>query len=193
MSKVRRHHSYTYAEYVALESWSSTKHEFLDGDIYAMSGGSDEHAALAAETIVVLGIAVRGRFCRVYTSDLRVRVEAVDLTTYPDATVICGPIERYEHGPETTALNPSIVVEVTSPSSEAYDTGDKLEFYRTIPTLREYVIVSHSERRITVHARDLSGEWSTTVAIKSGSVKLPSLGAELLVDEIYRNSTISAD
>lgn len=193
MSKAHRHHSYTYAEYVALENWSSTKHEFLGGDIYAMSGGSGEHAALAAQTIIVLGNAIRERPCRVYTSDLRVRVEAVDLTTYPDATVICGPIERYEPGPETTALNPSIVVEVTSPSSEAYDTGDKLEFYRTIPTLREYVIVSHRERRITVHARGLVGEWSTTAGIKSGSVKLPSLGVELSIDEIYRNSTISAD
>lgn len=193
MSKVRRHHNYTYAEYVALENWSSTKHEFLDGNIYAMSGGSDEHAALAAQTIIVIGNAIRERPCRIYTSDLRIRVEDVDLTTYPDATVICGPIERYAPGPETTALNPSIVVEVTSPSSEAYDTGDKLEFYRTIPTLREYVIVSHRERRITVHARDVKGEWSATVGIKNGSVKLPSLGVHFAVDEIYRNSTISAD
>ncbi len=157
-----------------------------------MAGGSDEHAALQATVIWALGNAVRERFCRVYGPDLRIHIEAVQLTTYPDSSVICGPVERYEPGPETTALNPMIVVEVTSPSSEVYDAGEKFDYYRTIPTLREYVIVSHRERRITVHARDAHGTWSAHIAIKGDSVALPSLGATLLVDEIYHNSTISA-
>jgi Uma2 family endonuclease len=188
-----RHHSYTYEEYVAIEVSSDIKHEFLDGDIYAMSGGSDEHAALAGEVIGILRIAARKRRCRVYTPDLRVRVESVPLTTYPDAAVICGPVQRFEEGPETTVLNPMILVEVTSPSSERYDTGEKFEYYRTIPSLRDYVIVSHRERRITVHSRHENGTWSAQVAIKGGRVALPSLDAELEVDEVYRESTISAD
>ncbi len=193
MSEPRRHHRYTYAEYVALETYSPTKHEFLDGEIYAMAGGSDEHAALASRIGWALNNAVGERRCRVYTSDLRLYVEAVRLATFPDALVVCGALQRYDPGPETTALNPMILVEVTSPSSEAYDTSDKFEYYRTIPTLREYVIVSHRERRITIHARNHNDSWSTQVAIKGGRVTLPSLDAELIVDEIYRGSTISAD
>ena len=192
MSKVHQHHpQYTYAQYVVLEMDSTTKHEFLDGEIIAMAGGSEEHSALTAQMIAALTNAARD--CRVHTSDLRIYIEAVRVAAFPDASVVGGPLQRHEPGPETTALNPIILVEVTSDSSEDYDTHDKLRFYRAIPKLREYVIVSHRERRITVHARAESGSWSTTVAIKGGSVDLPSLGAKLVVDEIYRNSTISAD
>ncbi|HYM61009.1 MAG TPA: Uma2 family endonuclease, partial [Thermoanaerobaculia bacterium] len=92
--------------------------------------------------------------------------------------------------PTATALNPMILVEVTSDSSEDYDTGPKLECYRTIPTLREYVIVSHRERRLTVHLRGPDGGWVTRVAMKAERVEVPSLNAELIVDEIYRNSAL---
>src|SRR5438128_2426122 len=122
---------------------STSKHEFLDGEIYAMAGGSEEHSALAAESVRVLGNAVADRPCRVHTADLRIYVEAVGLATFPDGSVICGPLQQHEPSPNATALNPMILVEVTSDSSEDYDSGAKLEYYRTIPTLREYVIASH--------------------------------------------------
>jgi Uma2 family endonuclease len=91
----------------------------------------------------------------------------------------------------TPPLNPLVLLEVTSDSSEEYDTGGKLEMYRTIPSLRDYVIVSHRERRITVHRRDDRGEWSTRVAIRAGWVLVESVGARLVVDEIYRRSSIA--
>jgi Uma2 family endonuclease len=91
MSEPRRLHRYTYADYVALEMVSTGKHEFLDGEIYAMAGGSEEHSALAAEMVRVLGNAVGDRPCRVHTSDLRIYVEAVGLATFPDCSVICSP------------------------------------------------------------------------------------------------------
>jgi len=190
MSEPRRHHRYTYAEYVALETFSSTKHEFSDGEIYAVAGGSEEHSALSAATVHALVAAVGNQPCRVHTSDLRIYIEAVGLATYPDASVIRGPLRKHPPGPETTALNPMILVEVTSDSSEAYDTSTKFEYYQTIPTLREYVIVSHRERRMTVHARGSGDEWIVRVAIRGGRVEVPSLEAELVVDDIYRNSTI---
>jgi len=190
MSEPRRIHRYTYADYVALEMVSTGKHEFLDGEIYAMAGGSEEHSALAAEMVRVLGNAVGDRPCRVHTSDLRIYVEAVGLATFPDSSVICGPLLQHEPSPTATALNPTILVEVTSDSSEDYDTGSKLESYLTIPSLREYVIVSHRERRITVHTRGIDGAWVTRVAIQGGRVELASLSAELIVDEIYRNSAV---
>jgi len=153
MLHARRVHRYTYAEYVALEGESSTKHEFLDGEIYAMAGGSEDHSALAAEVLRLLGNAIGARPCRVRTSDLRVYVEAAGLATFPDASVICGPLEQHAPSPRATALNPVVLVEVTSDSSEEYDTGLKRELYSTIPSLRDYVIVSHRERRITVYSR----------------------------------------
>lgn len=105
--------------------------------------------------------------------------------------MICGPLEQHTPSLAATAVNPIVLLEVTSDASEEYDTNTKLEAYRTIPTLREYVIVSHRERRITVHRRDELGAWTTRVAISGGRIGVESLGAELLVDAIYRNSSIS--
>lgn len=186
----RRLHRYTYAQYVALERTSPTKHEFLDGEIYAMAGGSEEHSALAAEVLRALGNALGDRPCRVHTSDLRVYVEAVGLATFPDGAVICGPLQQHPPSPDATALNPQILLEVTSDSSEEYDTGTKLDAYRTIPSLREIIIVSHRERRITVHQRDARGDWTARVAIDGGRARVESLAATLAVDEVYRRSAI---
>ena len=153
MDVARRHQRYTYADYVGLEMYSSTKHEFFDGQIYAMAGGSEDHSALAAQVLRALGNAIGDRPCRTHTSDLRLYVESVGLATFPDGSVICGELQQHSPSPKATALNPMVLLEVTSDSSEAYDTGAKLEYYRTISTLRDYIIVSHRERRITVHSR----------------------------------------
>jgi Uma2 family endonuclease len=190
MLEAHRLHRYTYAEYVALEMISAEKHEFLDGEIYAMAGGSEEHSALAAEMVRVLGNAARDGRCRAHTSDLRIYVESVGLATFPDCSVVCGPLQQHEPSPKATALNPTILVEVTSDSSEDYDRGLKLEYYRTIPTLREYVIVSHRERRIVVERRGDDGEWTTRAALTGERIELSSLDAELIVDDIYRHSSV---
>ena len=192
MHHATRLHRYTYADYVALERESPTKHEFLDGEIYAMAGGSEEHSALAAEVLRVLGNAVGERPCRVHTSDLRIYVEAAGLATFPDGSVICGALEQHAASPAATALNPSVLLEVTSDSSEEYDTGLKLEHYQTIPSLRDIVLVSHRERRITVYQRADTGPWTARVAIDGGRVIVASLGCELVVDAIYRASRVPA-
>jgi Uma2 family endonuclease len=186
----RNHHRYTYADYVGVEKYSDVKHEYLDGEIYAMAGGTEDHAALAVAVNAALLAALGERPCRVCSSDLRIYVEAVGLATFPDGSVICGPLEQHPPSPESTALNPAVLVEVTSDSSEDYDTTTKLEAYRTIPSLREYVVVSHRERRITVHRRD--GErWITRVAITGGKVAVETLGTELVVDAVYRQTSIT--
>lgn len=190
MIPARGHHRYTYADYVAVELDSAIKHEFLAGEIYAMAGGSEEHSALAAEVLRSFGDAIRTSPCRVHTSDLRIYVESVGLATFPDGAVICGPLLQHPPSPDATALNPSVLLEVTSDSSEEYDTHDKVEYYRTIRSLRHYVIVSHRERRITVHTRADEGQWTTRVAIAGGRVAVESLGMELSVDEIYAKSSV---
>jgi Uma2 family endonuclease len=183
---------YTYAQYIAIELDNpATKHEFLDGEIFMMAGGTGDHAALAAKVIAALDAALGDRPCRVFTPDLRIYVESAGLAAYPDGSVICGELQQHVPSPKSTALNPMILLEVTSDSSEDYDTTTKLEIYRTIPTLREYIIVSHRERRITVHARDDLGRWSSRVAISTGKVRVESLGVDLVVDTIYRHSSIS--
>jgi Uma2 family endonuclease len=183
-------HRYTYAQYAALERESTTKHEFFDGEIYAMPGGSEDHAALAVSVLAALLSAVGDRACRVNSSDLRIYVEAIGLATFPDGSVICGPLQQHPPSPDATALNPLILLEVTSDSSEEYDTNGKLEAYKTIPTLREVILVSHRERRITIHRRDADGTWVMRVAIAGGRISVESLGAELIVETIYRNSSI---
>jgi Uma2 family endonuclease len=191
MTSARRIHRYTYADYVALETQSPTKHEFLDGEIYAMAGGSEEHSALAAEILRLLGNAIGDRPCRAHTSDLRIYVEDAGLATFPDAAVICGPLAQHGPSPRATALNPTVLVEVTSDSSEEYDTTTKLEAYRTIPTLRAYLVVSHRERRLTLHERASDSPWATRVAIGGGRLTVAALELELAVDELYRGSAIS--
>ena len=183
-------HRYTYAEYVALELTSDTKHEFFDGEIYGMAGGSEEHSALATRVLAALDAAIGDRPCRVHTSDLRVFVEAVGLATFPDGTVIRGALVQHESSPAATATNPSLILEVTSDSSEEYDCGNKLAAYQTITTVREVILVSHRERRVTVHARGADGTWAATSAGPGGQVALPSLAAALVVDDVYRRSAI---
>lgn len=180
---------YTYAQYVAIETSSEMKHEFLDGEIWVMAGGSEDHSKLATNTAALLHRVVEDP-CFVHGSDLRIYVEEEGLATFPDVSVICGPLQQHEPSPDATALNPTLLVEVTSKSSEEYDTVTKLECYRTIPSLREYMIVSHRERRVTVHVRDSGDAWSTRVAMRGGTVELSSIDVRLHVDEIYRGTTI---
>ncbi len=154
-----------------------------------MTGAIEEHSALAAEVSRAFGNALGDRPCRVYTSDLRLYVEATGLATFPDGVVICGPLEQHAPSPTPTALNPMILVEVTSDSSEADDTGDKLEAYKSIPSLQEYIVVAHRERRITVHRREGSG-WAKRTAIAGEHVSVASLEWEFAVDDVYRNTSI---
>jgi Uma2 family endonuclease len=181
-------HRYTYADYLALEAASNVKHEFLDGEIYAMAGGTPDHAALAVAVSAALVGQLRNQPCRVFSSDLRVRVLATGLATYPDVTVVCGPLE-HDTESATTVVNPTIVVEVASDGTEDYDRGEKLENYQRIPSLRECVVVSHRARSIEVWRRDADGgEWQHEEARTGHRVQLPSISGELIVDEIYRTA-----
>jgi Uma2 family endonuclease len=157
--------NYTYTEYLGFEASSNVKYEFLDGQIYAMAGGTPEHAALAAAVITLLGPQLRGGECRLYNSDLRVRTPT-GLTTYPDVTVIRGP--REIDGTDSLAItNPTLIVEVLSRRTEEYDSGDKFEHYKTFPSLREYVLVSHRERSVEVRLREEDG-WRMPVVHEGG-------------------------
>jgi Uma2 family endonuclease len=122
----------------------------------------------------------------VFTSDVRVRVAATGLDTYPDVTVVCGRLEYDSRDPHAIA-NPTLLVEVTSASTEAYDRGEKLAHYKRIPSLQEVVIVSHAEQRVDVWTRREGDDWRASRFAKSEAVLLPSIDATLPLDEIYHD------
>ncbi len=184
MSRPAGHVSYTFAEYLAVEQVSGVKHEFLDGRILAMAGGTPAHAALAAGVIGLLFAQLRGGTCRVYDSDLRVRVQATGLATYADVTVICGPLAQ-DPDDRNTAVNPTLLVEVLSPRTEEYDRGEKFEHYKQLPSLREYVLVAVDTRAVEVWRRDDASQWSRAVSGAGDTARLASIGCALGVDELY--------
>jgi Uma2 family endonuclease len=175
---------YTFREYVAHEAASNVKHEYLDGQIYAMAGGTPSHAALASAITGILYPQLRGGPCRAHSSDLRVRVAATGLATYPDVTIVCGPREL-DPDDKNTVTNPTLIVEILSPSTEEYDRGEKLEHYRRIPTLRQVVLVAHRERRVDVWTRGEGGVWTSVEGREHAVVELDAIGARLDVGELY--------
>jgi Uma2 family endonuclease len=176
----------TYAEYLAAEATSDVRHEYLNGEVWEMAGGTLEHSALAAAVIGELRVELQGKPCRVYTSDARLHILATGLSTYPDASVVCG---RTETAPDdaNAMVNPVLLVEVLSDNSEAYDRGAKAAHYRRIPSLKEYMLVSQGEPLIEVYRRGEGGRWELREARSGEAIELASVGVNLQVSAIYAN------
>jgi Uma2 family endonuclease len=181
---------YTYKEYVLLEQASNVKHEYLDGQIYAMVGGTPDQAALQAALAGLLYPQIRAGRCRTYSSDLRIRVPATGLATYPEVTVVCGPRELDSDGIAVT--NPTLLVEVLSKSTEEYDRGEKFSHYKRIPNLRQYVLVSQKERKVEVWTREGDVTWTLAVSKDGEVADLASIGARLDVRELYEAASEGA-
>lgn len=173
----------TYADYRAMEEQSQQKHEYYRGEIFAMAGGSPEHSLLSANMIALLGGQLRGKSCRPHTSDLRVQIPDSDLSAYPDVTVICGKVQHSPEDPQA-AINPTVIVEVLSKSTEAWDRGEKFEAYRNIPTLKHYVLVSQGRARVEHYQREGAG-WRYESLGTADSLELKAISCTLPVAEIY--------
>lgn len=173
----------SYEEYLALERASDIKHEYVNGEVYAMAGGTPEHARLQARLIHVFSGALAGRRCEPFSSDLRVRIEATGRSTYPDITVVCNRIERARDDADAV-VNPTVLVEVLSETSEADDRGDKWAHYQRIPSLRHYVLVSQKEARVEVYTREATG-WHYEDIRAGGRVVLGALEVSFDVDALY--------
>jgi Uma2 family endonuclease len=178
----RQRHSF--AEYLAIEEMNPVRHEFCDGEVWALAGGSPDHAAIAVNVASVLREQLRGRPCRVFGSDLRIRVVATGLATYPDVSVVCSRLETDPQDPRGhTIVNPTLLVEVLSPSTEDYDRGEKLAHYKRIPSLREVVLVAQDEPRLELWRRE--GEhWTVEIVRGDGVAELRSVGCTLPLAEI---------
>lgn len=177
----------TYAQYLAAEQASAMRHEYLRGQVFAMAGGTPEHAALAMAVGAQLSMASQGKPCRVFGSDLRVRIEGTDLSTYPDVSVVYGHLERSEIDPNA-ATNPVLIVEVLSDGTEAYDRGEKFAHYRRLTSLREYLLVSQLAPQLELYRRNAAGHWVLFEAAAGESLELESIGGvKLDVNGIYRD------
>jgi Uma2 family endonuclease len=172
----------TASEYLAWEREQVERHEFYRGEVFAMSGGSLRHSALAAAITGDLRAAARGSHCRVHSSDRRVVVSPGEHYVYPDVTLVCGPHELAE-GTRDVLTNPCVIIEVLSRSTEAYDRGDKWAAYRRLPSLCEYVLVSQTLPRIEIFRREGDG-WHYEV-IEAGERLILAGQFELEVDVIY--------
>jgi Uma2 family endonuclease len=181
MTSARRLH-YSYQQYLELLERSGVKLEYCEGEIYAMAGGTPAHAELAASVIRLLGNALHGS-CRVYSSDLKVRVEATDLSTFPDVSVVCGEMKAATID-SNAATNPAFLVEITSKSTEDYDRGEKLNHYKQCPSLRAVIFVSHRRQQVTLVERSADG-WQQNEFRAGQTLQLPESSANLSVDELY--------
>ena len=171
----------TVEEYFRFEERSPIKHEYVAGEVYAMSGATVRHDRIATNVLVRLSLVARPGPCDVFSSDMRVEV-ARDRHYYPDVTLVCTPIAESD----IVARNPCVVVEVTSPGTARIDRGEKLDAYRSISSLQAYLIIDQRRRRVERHSLDAtSGEWRREEIVGEGRVRVPCLDVELTLDEIY--------
>ena len=178
---------FTLAEYLALEKDSPTKHEFCQGEIFAMAGASPRHNRIAGNFFARLHQLLEGTPCEPFNSDQRIRIEAVDLSTYPDISVVCGELQLAKDDRQAIT-NPRLIVEVLSKSTENYDRGPKFELYQHVQSFAEYVVVYQTEPRIIHYTRQDDGPWTYKLLIgDQETLRLHSLEGELPLAAIYRN------
>ena len=177
-------HRYTYLQYLAYERDAAMKHEYVDGEIYAMAGGSPRHNTLAVRIGTALDLG-HPPGCFVMQSDQKIRIASTERVRYPDATMVCGPIELDPDDPyRMTITNQVLLVEVLSPSTEDVDRISKRREYQLIPSLREYVLVSQTESRVEIYQRVGSGDWDY-LDVREGVVNLAT-GPSLDLATLYR-------
>jgi Uma2 family endonuclease len=177
--------SMTIEQYFELEATSDSKHEYIAGAIYAMTGGTARHNLLVANVIALLHGQLRGTSCRVFPSDMRLRIEAAGLYTYPDVSVICNPI-IFSDNRDDTVTNPIVLVEVLSPSTENYDRGKKFEYYRTIDTLQEYVVIAQDRAHVEHYVRQDQQRWLLVdFSSLDHVVHLGTINCELALRAVY--------
>lgn len=190
-------------EYLERERQAEYKSEYYNGEIFplgasrgtdpaSMAGAQRNHVLLVSQVVTALNNALQKRTCLVFPTDMRVHVAAYELYTYPDVAVVCGE-ERYLDEQHDTLLNPVLIVEVLSRSTERYDRGQKFAFYRSIPSLREYVLVSQRQKLVEVFRKNEEGLWVLhEYDTERGAVVLEAVGCTLDLDALYANVTLEA-
>ena len=176
---------YTADEYLILERESEIRHEYLNGEIFEMAGANKRHNRISMNVIRDIGNQILERECSAYGSDMRIRIPATDTYTYPDVVALCGP-EEFEDDTEDNLLNPTLIIEVLSKSTEAFDRGAKFEYYQTIASFTEYVLITQEPFRVEQFVRKDVSTW-TYFEFRSADdvVRLHSINCELSLRDIY--------
>jgi len=175
----------TPAEYLAFERKCEFKSEYWAGQVFAMAGASERHNLIETNVIIALGSQLRGKSCKVYPSDMRVKVPATDLYTYPDVTIVCGKAQ-FDDVERDTLLNPTVIVEILSKSTENYDRGKKFQNYRTLESLTEYVLIAQDAVHIEHYVRQSDNQWLLSEAKDlSAVVELPTIQCTLALIDVY--------
>lgn len=180
---------WTVEQYLELERSGATRHEYVDGYVYALAGGTQAHSVISANVVALLRAAARGGPCRVHTADMKVRVSP-DRYLYPDASVGCDPADRRDAADWLGA--PRLVVEVLSESTAAYDRGDKFALYRENAALADYVLIETGRRAVEVRSRQPDGAWAARVYSPGERAALPGLAIALEVAAIYEDVDVPA-
>ena len=181
----------TEAEYLEIERAAEFKSEFFEGEMFAMAGGTPRNSRIGTNLAREFGNRLTRGHCEPYNADLRIKIEATGLLTYPDLSVICGPLQ-FAQGTDDTVVNPTVLVEVLSDSTEAYDRGKKFEHYRQIPALQEYLLVSQTEPRIEQFIRQPDGRWLLNEAAGlEASLELPALRISISLAEVFAKVTFA--
>lgn len=183
MSRVAERSKLSAAEYLAWERVQPVKHEFFDGEVFAMAGGSPRHNALCVSTSTALRLALQGRGCAVFSSDQRIGIDEGTRYVYPDVSVVCGGVQL-QGATSDVIVNPTILVEVLSQGTERYDRGLKWVSYQQLPSLSEYLLVWQSESRIEHFRREAADRWSFRSFGPGERIELTG-GAVLDVDAIF--------
>ena len=181
-------------EYLAIERRAETKSEYLDGEMFAMTGVTRRHSLVTTNLVREISQRLIDRPCEVHSSDLRVHIPMTGLYTYPDLAVVCGEPRFQEDQEVDTLLNPTLIIEVLSPTTEAYDRGKKFEHYNAVESLAEYVLVSQTAPRVEQFVRQDGGHWLfTATSGLDAKVLFPTIGCELALAEIYHKVPLGAE
>lgn len=180
-------HFVTEEEYVQREEKSPVKHEYFNGRIYAMAGATPAHNLIDSNILGSLVSRLRGQSCRAVGSDQRVKIEASGLKTYPDVLIVCPP-ERYDEHDPNSLLNPRVIIEVLSPSTEHYDRTDKFDHYQQLASLNDYILIAQDRVRVEHYERSEAEVWTVrryNQREHSATLALPEMKLELPLEEIY--------
>lgn len=187
MSVAEQARKLTEVEYLALEREAEFKSEFFEGEMFAMAGGSPMHSLIGTNVAIEFGLRLKGRPCVPFNADLRIKVEESGLLTYPDLSVICGPLQ-FAAGTDDTVTNPTLIAEVLSDSTENYDRATKFDHYKRIPSLREYLLVRQKEPVIEQYIRQKGADWLYRQAAgMDATLTIPSLEITISLAEIFAN------
>jgi Uma2 family endonuclease len=181
--------TWTEERYLAFERESDQKHEYLDMQIYDLAGASTNHNLIVGSAYAHLYNQLRKRPCFVYPSDMRLKVSKTRLYTYPDISIVCGT-PQFDDEQKDTILNPIVLIEVLSPSTESYDRGKKFRHYRTLESLQEYVLIAQDSIQIEHYSRQADEQWLLNdISQPDASLDLRSIGCTLLAADMYEKVT----